>query len=101
MNNLVIPSILAATVLVAGMFAVMPVTKASAVHTTILSTLCKALFGTSACPTTATPLASSNVTGAATPANVITNCKDVLTALNGTGFLKGNYTLTYVNSKCV
>ena len=35
MNRLVIPSILAATVLVAGMFAFMPVDKASTVHTTI------------------------------------------------------------------
>lgn len=35
MNRLVIPSILAATVLVAGMFVFMPVDKASTVHTVI------------------------------------------------------------------
>ena len=36
MKKLAIPAILAATVLVAGMFAFMPVQKASTVHTTIL-----------------------------------------------------------------
>ena len=35
MNKIVIPAILAATVLVAGMFALMPVQKASTVHTAI------------------------------------------------------------------
>ena len=35
MNKIVIPAILAATVLVAGMFAMMPVQKASTVHTSI------------------------------------------------------------------
>ena len=35
MNKYVIPAILAATVLVAGMFALMPVQKASTVHTAI------------------------------------------------------------------
>ena len=35
MNKIVIPTILAATVLVAGMFAMMPVQKASTVHTSI------------------------------------------------------------------
>ena len=35
MNKIVIPAILAATVLVAGMFALMPVQKASTVHTSI------------------------------------------------------------------
>ena len=39
MNKIIIPSILAATILVAGMFAFMPVQKASTVHTTIQSTI--------------------------------------------------------------
>ncbi len=39
MNKLFIPAILAATVLVAGMFAVMPVQKASTVHSTIISSV--------------------------------------------------------------
>ncbi len=39
MNKLVIPSILTAIVLVAGMFAVMPIQKASTVHTTIIAAL--------------------------------------------------------------
>lgn len=37
MNKLIIPSILTATVLIAGMFAMMPIEKASTVHTTILT----------------------------------------------------------------
>lgn len=37
MNKLVIPAILAATVLVAGMFAFMPVERATTVHTAILA----------------------------------------------------------------
>ncbi len=37
MKKIVIPAILAATVLVAGMFAVMPVQKASTIHTTIIA----------------------------------------------------------------
>ena len=36
MNKLIIPAILTATVLVAGMFAFMPIEKAATVHTTIL-----------------------------------------------------------------
>ena len=36
-NNLLLPSILGATILLAGIFAVMPVEKASTVHTTILA----------------------------------------------------------------
>ncbi len=39
MNKLIIPAILAATVMVAAAFAVMPVQKASTVHTTILAAL--------------------------------------------------------------
>ncbi len=39
MNKLVIPSILAATVLVGAMFAIIPVEKASTIHTTILSAI--------------------------------------------------------------
>ena len=39
MNKLTIPSILAATVLIAGIFALMPVEKASTVHTGIQNTL--------------------------------------------------------------
>ncbi len=39
MKKIVIPTILAATILVAGMFALMPVYKASAVHTTILAAI--------------------------------------------------------------
>ncbi len=39
MKKIAIPAILAATVLVAGMFALMPVQKASTVHTTILSSV--------------------------------------------------------------
>lgn len=39
MNNLLIPSILAATILVAGMFAFMPIEKATTVHTTIQNTV--------------------------------------------------------------
>lgn len=38
MNRLVIPSILTATVLIAGIFALMPIEKASTVHTTIQAT---------------------------------------------------------------
>lgn len=38
-KKIIIPAILAATVLVAGMFALMPVERASTVHTTVLSTL--------------------------------------------------------------
>lgn len=38
-NKLLIPGILAATVLVAGIFALMPVDRASTVHTTILQTV--------------------------------------------------------------
>ncbi len=41
MNNLVIPAILLATVMVAGMFAFMPVYQASTVHTTIVNDLQK------------------------------------------------------------
>lgn len=37
MNKLVIPSILTAAVLIAGMFAFMPIDKASTVHTTIIA----------------------------------------------------------------
>lgn len=37
MNKIIIPSILTATILIAGMFALMPVDKASTVHTTIIS----------------------------------------------------------------
>lgn len=37
MKKIIIPTILTATILIAGMFAFMPVEKASAVHTTILS----------------------------------------------------------------
>ena len=47
MKKIVIPAILAATILVAGMFAFMPVQKASTVHTTInaeVKDLCKAVF---------------------------------------------------------
>lgn len=39
MNKLIIPAILAATVLVAGMFAILPVQKVSTVHNTILAVL--------------------------------------------------------------
>ncbi len=39
MNKLLIPSILTAIVLVAGMFAVMPIEKASTVHTTIIAAI--------------------------------------------------------------
>ncbi len=45
MNKLVIPTILTATVLVAGMFAVMPVEKASSVHTTIIAAINNAQSG--------------------------------------------------------
>ncbi len=46
MNKLVIPAILAGAVLVAGMFALMPVGKASTVHTTILASTGKQISGT-------------------------------------------------------
>ncbi len=39
MNKLLIPSILTAIVLVAGMFAVMPIQQASTVHTTIIAAI--------------------------------------------------------------
>lgn len=39
MNKLAIPSILAAIILIAGMFALMPIEKASTVHTTIQNAL--------------------------------------------------------------
>ncbi len=54
MKKIAIPAILAATVLVAGMFAVMPVQKASTVHTTILSQIATAFFGTTTMPTSKT-----------------------------------------------
>ncbi len=41
MNKLFIPAILAATVMIAAAFAIMPVEKASTVHTTILSGVTK------------------------------------------------------------
>ena len=43
MNRLVIPSILAITVLVAGIFALMPVEKASTVHTSIIAAAARAM----------------------------------------------------------
>ncbi len=39
MNKLIIPAILTATVMVAAVFATMPIEKASTVHTTIISTI--------------------------------------------------------------
>ncbi len=55
MNKLVIPAIRAGAVLVAGMFALMPVGKASTVHTTILASTGKQISGTF----TSTPLGST------------------------------------------
>ena len=55
MNKLVIPGILAATVLVAGMFAFMPVEKASTVHTTILAQATRATTMLTFDPTTVIP----------------------------------------------
>lgn len=70
MNKLIVPSILAVTMLVAGMFAFMPVEKASTVHTTITSQLCTALFGVAACPAVETPVESNVAAGGATSANI-------------------------------
>lgn len=42
MKKIVIPAILTATVLIAGMFAFMPIEKASTVHTTVLAQAAKA-----------------------------------------------------------
>ncbi len=65
MKKLLIPVILTATILIGATFAVMPVEKASTVHTTILSTLCNALFGVTTCPGGVTaitlPASTSNV----------------------------------------
>lgn len=63
MKNLVIPAILAATVLVAGMFAYMPIEKASTVHSTILTKQINASSGddTSNAAAAVTIVAASNL----------------------------------------
>jgi len=48
MNKLVIPAILAATVMVAGMFAFMPVEQDSTVHTTVVTDITQDIGGASA-----------------------------------------------------
>ncbi len=55
MNKLVIPSILTATLLIASIFAFMPVYKASTVHTTILANTAKEVSVTSTVKTTTGP----------------------------------------------
>ncbi len=60
MNKLVIPTILLATVMVAGMFAFMPVDQASTVHTTIQGSQSNQVITLIAQDTATTYLATSN-----------------------------------------
>jgi hypothetical protein len=64
MNRLLIPSILAATVLVAAIFVFVPVQKASTVHNTITSNICTALYGAAACPAVLTAVTATVAGGA-------------------------------------
>lgn len=68
MNRLVIPSILTATVLVAGLFALMPIEKASTVHSTIIqdvgrSTAKSVYVGAGATALNEVPIMTTGATG--------------------------------------
>ena len=65
MNKLIIPAILAATVMVAGIFAFMPVERASTVHTTIIAEV-----------QSSTVLSDNSITAAKLAADAITEIND-------------------------